>query len=154
YLEATDRAFTPVRTAEHAAAVADGPGACRKDALVAAATPAARVLVTAAPGAPAVPAGFLGSGLVTAGAGGLSAGAIAGIVGGGAAVAGGVVAATRGGDPEPSPAPPPPSLAGNWAGTGADGMSRDEVNTILSCHRDDDFFLELQQSGQAVTGGA
>jgi hypothetical protein len=153
YVEATDKAFTPVRTAEHAAAVVDGPGACRKDALVAATSPSARVLLVAPQGAPALPAGFLNAGLVTAGAGGLSAAAIVGIVARGVAVAGGAVAATRGGDapPETTTLPPAPSLAGSWAGT----MSRDVVNNIVPpCHREDDFFLELQQSGESVTGNA
>ena len=63
YLEATDKAFVPARTSEHAAEVATGPGACRKDAPLAASLPSARVVVTAAAGAPAVPAGFLEVGL-------------------------------------------------------------------------------------------
>jgi len=153
YLEATDKAFAPVRTAQQAAEVVAGPGACRKDLPLAAASPSARVVVTAASGAPAVPAGFLNAGLAVVG-GGLSAGAVAGIVGGGAVVAGGVVVAGRGGDDGPEEAAP--TLTGSWAGTGADGMSRDVVTTIVppTCHREDDLFLDLQQTGSAVTGSA
>jgi hypothetical protein len=82
----------------------------------------------------------------------LSAGAIAGIIGGGAVVAGGVVVAGRDGDDGLEEAVP--TLTGSWAGTGTDGMSRDEVDTTLTCHREDDLFLDLQQTGSAVTGSA
>jgi hypothetical protein len=154
YLEATDKAFVPARTGEHAAEVAAGPGACRKDATLAAAVPSARVVVTAAAGAPALPAGFLPAGLVAAG-GGLSAGVLAGIIGGGAAAGGAVVVATRG--DEPTPPEEPPSIAGSWVGTGSDGLRRDLVRPTvvpMNCHRADDLLLDLQQSGAAVTGTA
>jgi hypothetical protein len=140
------------RTAEHAAAVVEGPGACRKEVPLAAVSPSARVVVAAAAGAPAVPAGFLDAGLLAVG-GGLSTGAIVGIIGGGGALAGTIVA-VRGGDERPEE--PPPTLAGSWEGTGADGMSRDVMNASVppNCHREDDLFFELQQSGNAVTGDA
>jgi hypothetical protein len=150
YLEATDKAFVPARTGEHAAEVVAGPGACRKDVPLAAAVPSARVVVTAAAGAPALPAGFLEAGLVAAG-GGLSAGVLAGIIGGGALAGGAVVVATRDDEPEE-----PPSIAGSWVGTGSDGMSRAIMRPLglPSCRYEDELFLELQRSGAAVTGTA
>ena len=155
YLEATDKAFGPARTSEHAAEVVTGPGACRKDVPLAGTVPSARVVVTAAAGAPAVPAGFLPVGLVTAGSG-LSAGVLAGIIGGGAAAGGAVVVATLG-DDEPTPPEEPPSIAGSWVGTGSEGLHRDMVRPDLvpmNCRREDDLLLDLQQSGAAVTGTA
>jgi hypothetical protein len=150
YLEATDKAFVPARTGEHAAEVVAGPGACRKDVPLAAAVPSARVVVTAAAGAPALPAGFLEAGLVAAG-GGLSAGVLAGIIGGGALAGGAVVVATR--DDEPSPPDEPTSIAGSWVGTGSRDLVRPDL-VPMNCRREDDLFLDLQQSGAAVTGTA
>jgi hypothetical protein len=162
YLEATDKVFVPARTAERIAAVVQGPAACQKDVVMAASTPAARVVVTAAAGAPAVPAGFLNAGLLVAGGGGVSAGLIAGVIGGGAALGGGAVVAAGGGkDDRPEEPPPtvptlPPTVAGVWSGVGADGMERDMADNqnLPTCHRSDDLFLELQEAGSMVTGNA
>jgi hypothetical protein len=159
YVEATDRAYATVRTSQYAPEVASDAGACRKDAPIAAASAAERVAVTAPAGAPAVPAGFMSSGL--AGVGGLSAGAVAGVVGGGAAVAGTIVVAGGGGGDGPESTVPtttlPPSIAGAWVGTLPDGVSRemnDTGSTVVRCHRDDDLFLDLAQNGADVTGSA
>ena len=129
---------------------------------MAASTPAARVVVTAAAGAPAVPAGFLNAGLLVAGGGGVSAGLVAGVIGGGAALGGVVVAAGDGKDERPpgrqATVPPtlPPTVAGLWSGVGADGMQRDMVDNqnAPTCHRSDEVFLELQEAGGMVTGNA
>jgi hypothetical protein len=151
YLEVTDRAFAPSRTAQQAAVVVAGPLAC-KDAPLAAVSASERVVVSAAAGAPPVPAGFLDAGLLAAG-GGLSTTALVGIIGGGAVV-GGAVAVGRGGDKRPEERPL--RIAGSWVGTGADGLSRDVTETSAPphCHREDDLFLELQQSGNVVSGNA
>ena len=159
YLEATDKVFGPALTPERIAVVVQGPGACQKDAVMAAAAPAARVVVTAAAGAPAVPAGFLNAGLLVAGGAGASAGLIAGVIGGGAALGGAVVAAGGGKDDRPEEPPsttPPPTVAGVWSGVGADGMERDMVDAqnLPTCHRSDDLFLELQEAGSMITGNA
>jgi hypothetical protein len=155
YVEAIDKAFATTRTAERTAAVVDGPAACRKELPLAAATSSARVVVGAAPGAPAVPAGFLKTGLLAAGHG-VSTAVILGIVGGGAAIGG--TALVLGGDPRDEPPPPPvPSVDGSWVGTGADGLFREQVDSLtpsLNCRREDDLFLDLQQAGQAIRGEA
>jgi hypothetical protein len=157
YLEATDKVFAPARTPDRIAVVVQGPAACQKDAVMAASAPAARVVVTAAAGAPSVPAGFLNAGLLVAGGAGASAGLIAGVVGGGAALGGAVVAAGGGKDDRPGETPPPvPTVAGVWSGVGADGMERDMVDAqnLPTCHRSDDLILELQEAGSMVTGNA
>jgi hypothetical protein len=183
YVEASDRAFASARTPERVVQVVGSPGECETNALVAPVSATARVVVTAAPGAPAVPAGFLSAGL--AGAGGVSAVTLA-VVGGGAAAAAGVaVAAGSGGgaaDPRPQPSatpppttvtvfptppPPPPTppptedpvdaaIGGAWIGVGGDGLHRDVTRNFqpFDCHREDDLFLDLQQSGRTVTGSA
>jgi hypothetical protein len=160
YLEATDKVFSPARTPERTAPVVPGPAACQKDAVMAASAPAARVVVTAAAGGPAVPAGFLDAGLLAAGGAGVPVGLIAGVVGGGAALGGAVVAAGGRDDrpegPPPTAPPPPPTVAGVWSGVGADGMERDMVDTrnLPTCHRSDDLLLELQEAESVVTGNA
>jgi hypothetical protein len=131
YLEVLDRGFAPSRTAEHAADVVDGPEGC-SNRLLAVAASSARILVTAPPGAPALPDGFSSAGLTSAGAGSAAAaaavagtaaaGAAGGGIGttalviGGVAAAGGVavVAAASGGSSgssgaasAPTPAPTP-----------------------------------------------
>jgi len=60
YLEATDKAFDASRTADFTAQVVPDAGSCRKDMMVAMALPKASVLVSAPPGAPALPQGFAG----------------------------------------------------------------------------------------------
>jgi hypothetical protein len=159
YIEATDRTYATVRTGQHAPEVARNAGGCRKDAPIAAASGAERVAVTVPAGAPAVPPGFMSSGL--AGVGGFSGGAVAGVVGGGAAIAGAVVVAGGGDGDGPESTTPtttlPPSIAGAWVGTLPDGVSRemnDTGSTVVRCHRDDDLFLDLAQNGTDVTGSA
>lgn len=155
YVEASDRAFASTRTPERTVDVVGSAAECRKDAVVAPVAASARVLVAAATGAPSVPAGFLGGGLVGAGAG-IGAGTLA-IVGGGAAVAAGVAVAAGGGaDPTtPSTAPPDADLTGSWAGLGADGSFRDwSQGDAVPCRHQDDLFLDLQQTGRTVAGTA
>jgi hypothetical protein len=182
YVEASDRAFASARTPERVVQVVGSAGECETNALVAPVSATARVVVTAAPGAPAPPAGFLSAGL--AGAGGVSAVTLA-VVGGGAAAAAGVAVAAGGGgdavDPRPQPSatppsttltvfptpPPPPTppptedpvdaaIGGAWIGVGGDGLHRDVTRNFqpFDCHREDDLFLDLQQSGRTVTGSA
>jgi len=121
YIDVVDPSFAESRTQEYAPDVVAGEGACR-DRLLAAFVSTASVVVSAAAGAPALPAGFSAAGLVAAGsgtaaasggtaaaggagggaAGGLSATTI-GLVAGGAALAVGGVALAAGGGDEPDP---------------------------------------------------
>ncbi len=116
YVEALDTAFREGRTQEFRPVVVGNAAACRR--LTMAATMAsAQVVLGAAAGAPAVPAGFANAGVVaasgsatgaasaaSAAGGGLSTGALVGVIGGAAAVAGGVaVAAGGGGDGDRGP---------------------------------------------------
>jgi hypothetical protein len=182
YVEASDRAFASARTPERVVRVVGSAGECETNALVAPVSATARVVVTAAPGASAVPSGFLSAGI--AGAGGVSTGTLA-VIGGGAAAAAGVAVAAGGGDavvdprpqpgatptpttvpvvPTPPPPPVPPSteepadaaIGGVWIGVGGDGLHRDVTRNFqpFECHREDDLYLELQQSGRMVTGSA
>lgn len=110
YVEVTARDVSAARTAEFTATVEDGPGACR-GRTVAASVASATVAVEAPAGAPALPAGFSGSGVqaaaaaaATGAAGGGGAAKAALIVAGTAAAAGGAVVAAsaegEGGDGE------------------------------------------------------
>jgi hypothetical protein len=181
YLEASDRAFASTRTPERTVDVVGSAGECGTDRALAPFSATARLLVTAAPGAPAVPAGFLSAGI--AGAGGVGVGTLA-VVGGGAAAAAGVAVAAGGGgsavpsttlvtpptsatvvvDPVgpslPTTTQPPEtvdaSIEGSWIGAGGDGLHRDVVRNFLpfECHREDDLHLDLRQSGRGVSGQA
>ena len=155
YVEASDRAFATTRTPERTVDVVGSAGECRPDALVAPFTTSARLVVTASPGAPAVPAGFLGAGI--AGAGGVGAGTLALIGGGAAAAAGVAVAAGGSGGGEPPPTTVPAiTIGGSWVGTGADGLHRDWTTNYFpfNCRHEDDLYFDLQQSGRVVTGAA
>jgi hypothetical protein len=46
------------------------------------------------------------------------------------------------------------SVAGSWVGSGADGLHRDVTRNFqpFECHREDDLYLDLQQSGRMITG--
>jgi hypothetical protein len=90
YVEGLDRSGGEGRTAEYNPDVVPSAAQCRKDVPAAPFLTRATVVVGATPGAPAVIPGF--SGFVGAAAGGLSTGAVVGIVAGGAAVAGTAVA--------------------------------------------------------------
>ncbi|PYQ25533.1 MAG: hypothetical protein DMF81_01930 [Acidobacteria bacterium] len=90
YVEGLDRSGGEGRTAEYNPDVVPSAAQCRKDVPVAPFLTRATVVVGATPGAPALIPGF--SGFVGAAAGGLSSGAVLGIVAGGAAVAGAAVA--------------------------------------------------------------
>lgn len=154
YVEASDRAFASARTPERTVDVVGSAGECGTDGGLAPFSPGARLVVTAAPGAPAVPAGFLSAGI--AGAGGAGVGTLA-IVGAGAAAAAGAAVATGGSGGEPPPTTlAAPSIAGSWVGLGADGLHRDWTQSaaIGSCRHEDDLYLDLQQSGHTVTGSA
>lgn len=137
YLEAIGPSLAPYRTPDHDAIVASGPGACG-DRRIAGAVGVASVVVAAPAGAPAVPAGFSGAGLVTASAGGTGgstagglSGAKIGLVVGGVAVAGAGVAVAAGGGSSgsegsggESPAGPAPATpAGGTAPTPAPSPS-------------------------------
>lgn len=104
YLEAVGPSLAPYRTPDHDAIVASGPGACG-DRRIAGAVSVASIVVTASAGAPSVPAGFSGAGLITTSAGAAGAttagglsGAKIGLVVGGVAAAGVGVAVAAGGD--------------------------------------------------------
>jgi hypothetical protein len=157
YVEASDRAFASTRTPERTVDVVGSAGECRRDVLVAPVSATARLVVTAAPGAPAVPAGFLGAGI--AGAGGVGAGTLAVIGAGAAAAAGVAVGAGGGGGPDGDPPPTTlaeASIAGAWVGLGADGLHRDWTQSVspTQCRHEDDLYLDLVQSGRSVTGAA
>lgn len=87
YIEVMDRAFAPSRTAEHHPEVVEAAAACRKEAPVAAMLAESRVVVGAAPGAPPLPPGFVGQGLIAAGVAAGVAGAAAAGAGGGVSTA-------------------------------------------------------------------
>jgi hypothetical protein len=110
YVEALDRSFAESRTPEYAPDVVPDEAGCGKG-LLAPFVHKAAVVVGSTAGASAIPQGFLGAGL--AGAGGLSAGAILGVVGGGAALAGGIAAGAGGGGGDPpstTPGTSPPGV--------------------------------------------
>ncbi|MGE0453439.1 MAG: hypothetical protein AB7O37_00305 [Vicinamibacteria bacterium] len=83
YIEALDEAMTQSRTAEYGAAVVSGE-TCGEGKAMAAVASSASVVVGAPAGAPAVPAGFAGSGLVAASGAVVAGAAAAGAAGGGA----------------------------------------------------------------------
>jgi hypothetical protein len=143
YVEATDAALTPTRTPEITAVVAGSELGCQQQKVAAALT-TATVELTAPAGAPALPAGFSGAGVSTAG-GAAGAGVAAGgggvpsvvWVGAGLAAAGGAAVAVGGGGGgdgdggsvnNPSPAPgatptPAPGATPNPGPTPAPGPS-------------------------------
>ena len=98
YVSATDREFAETRTAEYAPSVVDEESDC--DGAVAPYVGTASVVVGALSGT-AVPAGFVGGGVLGLG---LSTTAVVAI---GAGVAGGAAIAASGGESEPAPPSPP-----------------------------------------------
>jgi hypothetical protein len=117
YVEGTSKeyqqikAFTPSRTAEYNPDVVERASECRKDVPAAPFLSRATVVVGAAPGAPAIIPGF--TGFVGAAGGGLSGGAIAGIVLGGTAAVGAVIVASNNNNSEttsPTSASTPPPV--------------------------------------------
>jgi hypothetical protein len=97
YIEAVDTASTSFRTPDHRPTVAGSAAECsRATAVAGAGGLPTMVVVHAAPGAPALPAGFETSGLAAAGSSGAAA-AAAGGAAAGAAVAGTAAAAGAGG---------------------------------------------------------
>jgi hypothetical protein len=140
YIEVMDRAFAPSRTAEHHPEVVEAAASCRKEGPVAVVLAESKVVVGAAPGAPPLPPGFVGEGVIAAGVaagvagaaagagGGVSTTAIVlgavGVVGAGAAVAVAAGGGDSGGD---SGAETPETYAGPFSGqrtvvsTGRDG---------------------------------
>jgi hypothetical protein len=179
YIDIVDRAMRGSRTPEITAAV-DGDAACAPGLVPAASTVGAEIAVgSLSPGAPAVPAGFNGAGVlgtVPAGtvtgaaagvsAGGMSTGLIVGIVGAGVAVGGVAVAASGGGDESPSPTaarattpppttlpptPPPPTTA---PGTDVTGRWTGSLVITINpaCDLEGDLTADLAQSGTTVTG--
>ena len=136
YIDVTDKAFHASRTAEFTLDVAAGPAACGRQKVLASSVAKARVLVHApegVAGAPALPPGFAGEGVVTVSSAGVETAATTGagaggglgttaLVVGGVAVAAGAAAVvatsgegssnsgTQGPPPTTLPAPPPTTL--------------------------------------------
>jgi len=116
YLEAFGPSFATYRTQDHESTVVSGPGVCG-DRRLAGALASASMVVGAPAGAPTIPAGFSGTGVISAsgsaaaaagsGGGGLS-GTTMGLIAGGVAAAGIGVAVAAGGD-----GGPPKSEGGN-----------------------------------------
>jgi hypothetical protein len=129
YIDVVDRSFAEGRTQEYAPAVVRSASDCRDREALAASVGGGTVIVGAAPGAPALPAGFLQTGIAAAGSpaagaagagqgsggggtaatAGAAAGAGAGLsvttlalIGGGVAAAAGVALAAGGGEPDPA----------------------------------------------------
>jgi hypothetical protein len=127
YVSALGRTFDETRTSEYTPRVVAREGDCEDDLLVAGSAGSATVLLGAAAGAPAVPAGFSPQGIVAApappgsaaspggGGGGLGVVLALGAVGGG-----GYLLYKQLSDedtPEDDPPPPPPAFDGEWSGT-------------------------------------
>jgi hypothetical protein len=111
YVEGMDTGGGEGRTTEYYPIVVLRASECKKDVPVAPFLTRATVVVGAAPGAPALIPGF--TGFVGAAAGGLSTGAILGIVAAGGAVAGTAVAISNNDNPPPTNVvtlPPVPTL--------------------------------------------
>jgi hypothetical protein len=163
YFEANDRSLGETRSVDYSAAVVQ-PGQCAPELRVAAASASARVSVGAlSSGAPALPPGFSGLGLVSMVAGataspGAAGGAAAGAATGGAtaggglsttavvmgaagvgAIAGAVALATS------SSADEIPNVAGRWSGTYT-------FQTNILCDVEMDLGADLSQSGTTLTG--
>jgi hypothetical protein len=128
YVSALGRTFDETRTSEYTPRVVAREGDCDDDLLVAGSAGSATVVLGAAAGAPAVPAGFAPEGIVSAPP---SPGSAASQGGGGGAGLGVVLAlgAVGGGGyllykqlsdeetPDGEPPPPPPAFDGEWTGT-------------------------------------
>jgi hypothetical protein len=124
YIEALGREFQVSRTPERSPVVVGRPGDCPSDRPVAAAAGTASVAVGSAEGAPAVPPGFSGSGLVGVSGGGLSTTTIvAGVAGAGALAAAVALAAGDGGGDGRSCPSEQPSLF--YEVTGCEAIQRD-----------------------------
>jgi hypothetical protein len=126
YVSALGRTFDETRTSEYTPRVVPREGDCDRDRLVAGSAGAATVLLGAAAGAPAVPAGFSPEGIVaappspesSASQGGGGGGAGVGVLLGLAAVGGGgYLLYKQLSDEEPVVDPASPPLDGEWTGT-------------------------------------
>jgi hypothetical protein len=146
YIDALDRSVAETRTPEYAPQVVSA-GSCPSNMAAAAFVASAKIAVGALTGGPAVPLGFSSAGVVSAGVGGaaaggatasgtgggLSTGAVVGIVGGAGALAAGAVVVTRGD-------------SSHWVGT-ADLSPADR-----SCRSDFALDLDLTQKGSDLSG--
>jgi hypothetical protein len=154
YIEATSDAMASRRTPEYAAAVVDGPAACR-DRLAAGTETSAAITVAAPAGSPVLPVGFETAGIAGAGAAAAAAGAAAGGIGATALVVGGVAAAgaatalvTAGGDSTTTTTTTtlPRALTGRWSGTFF------ENDTVGQCTANWRLTLDLVEDGGRLTG--
>jgi len=170
YIETLGSGFDQARSQEFSADVIRSSEICpsgRTKATMLSSVSSA-IVVGAPEGASAIPSGFANVGIAGAAggaAGGVSTGVLLGIGGAGAgAVAIGVAVGggdgdssgsgspttpSAGGTPEPMPTPTPEPMrdvTGRWAGNFDGGTSATE------CTVDSDLSLDLQQSGNAVTG--
>lgn len=127
YVSALGRTFDETRTNEYTPRVVPREGDCDRDLLVAGSAGSATVLLGAAAGAPAVPAGFSPEGIVAAppapgsaasqgGGGGAGLGVVLalGAVGGGGYLL--YKQLSKDDTPDGDP-PPPPPFDGEWTGT-------------------------------------
>jgi len=180
YIETLGPAFAQGRSQEYSAQVVGESESCPTGMTKATASGSApsALLVSAPPGAPPVPPGFSGLGLVTsvggsaasaagagaAGTGGISTGLLVGIGAAAAAgvawavgsgkdeSAGGATAPTRpgaGGTPTPQPTPTPTPAPDV---TGRWSGQFVERPSTTQCSTTSDLVLNLQQSGSAVSG--
>ena len=126
YVSALGRTFDETRTSEYTPRVVAREGDCRDDLLVAGSAGSATVLLGAAAGAPAVPAGFSPEGIVAAppspgsapqgGGGGAGLGVVSALGGGRRRRLFPLQAAVKDDEPVVEP-PPPPPFDGEWTGT-------------------------------------
>jgi len=173
YIEAVAAGFQEARTTEfEPEVVADGASCSRKGA-VAALGEGARLVVRGPAGAPAVPPGFLGAGIVAepepsgSSAASHGSGKTIALVAGGAAVVGGVALAVAGGgggssstgssssgsnDTSSTPTTRTTSLTATWIGTGADGFVTSRSALGSTCQSASNVTMPLTQSGGAVSG--
>ena len=165
YVEVTGTDFATARTREHSPIVVPRPEACAPGAVVAGVAGGGAVVVVEAPaGAPAFPSGFASGGVSAAGAGvaaaaaaagaGVSTAAVVAIVGVGAAAAGAAVALGSAGTETTTTTTttlPDVNVAGRWVGNAANGGGWDYTN-VRPCAGIDDVILEIQQSGNSISG--
>jgi hypothetical protein len=124
------------RTKDYAPAVVSSKSECEKKMMAATAS-AAKIVVGAEPGAPAIPEGFDPAGIVQAAVAGVATVAAVGshttalLIGGGAVLVGGVALAAKGGGGMPTPPPCVPSgivFSINYGFTGS--VSCSATNTV------------------------
>ena len=135
YIEAVDRSVTEARTADYTAQVVAKREACPANLMTAAFVTSAKLAVGALTGgASALPLGFSSVGILggSVAGGGLSTGALLGIVGGAGALAAGAIVVTGGGE--------------TWAGDG------NLTPADRSCSSEFALRFELSIGGSDVTG--